>query len=157
MPSRMVICEGLELNQFRSCGMSKGIERYGLTLGKGIWSFIWTPCLQLFGRVGFFGLISNFFYREYSPLSFADMIFMTLESHDVKTLYGMIGYMVETLGVWLRGEGCLAVHVNPGMGGWQTRHFRLPNDGYMKEIDRQMASSISLTDTPFGKAHDNTR
>ena len=49
--------------------------------------------------MGFSGLISNFFYREYSPLSFADMIFMTLESHDVKTLYGMIGYTVETLGV----------------------------------------------------------
>ena len=35
--------------------------------------------------------------------------------------------------------------------------LRLANNGYMKEIDRQMASSISLTDTPLGKAHDNTR
>ena len=35
--------------------------------------------------------------------------------------------------------------------------LRLANDGYMREIDRQMASSISLTDIPFGKAHDNTR
>ena len=34
--------------------------------------------------------------------------------------------------------------------------LRLANDGYMREIDRQMASSISLTDIPFGKAHDNT-
>ena len=47
--------------------------------------------------------------------------------------------------------------VNPGMGGQQARHVRLADDGYMEEIDRQMASSISLTDTSFGKAHDNTR
>ena len=47
--------------------------------------------------------------------------------------------------------------VNPGMGGLQARHVRLADDGYMEEIDRQMASSISLTDTSFGKAHDNTR
>ena len=85
------------------------------------------------------------------------MILIFLEFHTEKTLYGMIEYMVETLGVWLQGKRCLAVDVNPGMGGWQTRHLRLANDGYMKEIDRQMASSISLTDTPFDKAHDNTR
>ena len=96
----MVIHEGLELNHILILWNVKGMEGDGLTIGKGIWSFIWTPCLQLFGRVGFFGLISNFFYKEYSPLSFADMIFMTLESHDVKTLYGMIGYTVEILGVW---------------------------------------------------------
>ena len=85
------------------------------------------------------------------------MTFITLEFHDEKTLYGMTGYMVETLECMTAGGWCLAVDVNPGMGGWQTRHLRLANDGYMKEIDRQMASSISLTDTPFGKAHDNTR
>ena len=42
--------------------------------------------------------------------------------------------------------------------GWMIDRpdiLRLGNNGYMKEIDRQMASS--LTDTPFGKAHDNTR
>jgi len=33
----------------------------------------------------------------------------------------------------------------------------LANDGYMKEIDRYMTSSISLAGTPFGKAYDNTR
>ena len=35
--------------------------------------------------------------------------------------------------------------------------MRLADDGYMEDIDRQMASSISLTDTSFGKAHDNTK
>ena len=64
--------------------------------------------------------------------------------------YGDFGCMIA-------GEWCLAVDVNLGVGGWQTRHLRLANNGYMKEIDRYIASSISLTDTPFGKAHDNTR
>ena len=36
------------------------------------------------------------FFREYSPLSFADMTFITLEFHGKKTLYGMTGYIVKT-------------------------------------------------------------
>ena len=48
--------------------------------------------------MGFSSLISIFF-REESPLSFAEMILITLEFHDEKTLYGMVGYIVETLGV----------------------------------------------------------
>ena len=85
------------------------------------------------------------------------MILIALEFHDEKTLYGMVGYTVETFGCMIAGKRCLAVDVNPRMGGWQAKHVRLANDGYMQEIDRQMASSISLTDTPLDKAHDNSR
>ena len=48
---------------------------------------------------------------------FAEMILITLEFHDEKTLYGMTGYMVETLECMTAGGWCLAVDVNPGMGG----------------------------------------
>ena len=39
----------------------------------------------------------NFFSKI--PSLFAEMILITLEFHDEKTLYGMISYMVETLDV----------------------------------------------------------
>ena len=62
LPSRMVIHEGLELNQIPILWDVKEMEGDGLMLGKGIWSFIWTPCLQLFERVGFSSLIFNSFF-----------------------------------------------------------------------------------------------
>ena len=113
----MVIHEGVELNQIPILWNVKWMERDVLRFMKGIWSFIWTPCLQLFGRVGFSSLILQLFFLEKIPSLFAEMILITLEFHDEKTLYGMISYMVETFDVWLRGKRCLAVDVNPGMGG----------------------------------------
>ena len=57
------------LIRFRSCGVSRDGGN-GLTLGKEIWSFIWTPCLQLFGRVGFSSLIFNSFLENNHPALF---------------------------------------------------------------------------------------
>ena len=62
-------------------------------------------------------LLSFPFFLENNPLSFADMTFRTLEFHDEKTLCGMTGYIVKTLGCMTAGGWCLAVDVNPGMGG----------------------------------------
>ena len=39
------------------------------------------------------------FFLEKIPSLFAEMILITLEFHDEKTLYGMISCMVETFGV----------------------------------------------------------
>ena len=39
------------------------------------------------------------FFLEKIPSLFAEMILITLEFHDEKTLYGMISYMVETFDV----------------------------------------------------------
>ena len=110
----MMIREGLELNQILIFVGCQRMERDGLTLGRKFGLFIWTPCLQLFGRVGFSSLILQLFFSKI-PSLFAEMILITLEFHDEKTLYGMIGYMVETLGVWLRGKKMLG-------GGCQSRN-----------------------------------
>ena len=67
--------------------------------------------------LSFSTLFFSSFFREYSPLSFADMTFITLEFHDEKTLYGMTGYIVKTLGCMTAGGWCLVVDVKPGMGG----------------------------------------
>ena len=148
----LVIHEGLELNQIPILWDVKEMEGDELMLRKGIWSFIWTPCLQLFGRVGFSSLIFNFLFLENNPLSLLLIWFSYFGVSwweylvwDDWVYYGDFG--CTTAGGWY-----LAVDVNPGLGGWQTKHLRLANDGCMKEIDRQMASSISLTDTPLDKA-----
>ena len=65
--------------------------------------------------MGFSSLIFNFFLEKI--LSFVDITFITLEFHDEKTLYGMTGYIVKTLGCMTAGGWCLAVDVNPEMGG----------------------------------------
>ena len=92
-----MIREGLELNQIPIFVGYQCMERDGLTLGRKFGLFIWTPCLQLFGRVGFSSLILQLFFSKI-PSLFAEMILITLEFHDEKTLYGMICYMVETFG-----------------------------------------------------------
>ena len=48
--------------------------------------------------MGFSSLILQLFFLEKIPSLFAEMILITLEFHDEKTLYGMICYMVETFG-----------------------------------------------------------
>ena len=66
--------------------------------------------------MGFSSLILQLFFSKI-PSLFDEMILITLEFHDEKTLYGMVGYTVETFGCMIAGKRCLAVDVNPRMGG----------------------------------------
>ena len=73
----------------------------------GRWTHAWKGNLvfylnSLFATLWESGIFfSHFvtFFLEKIPSLFAEMILITLEFHDEKTLYGMISCMVETFGV----------------------------------------------------------
>ena len=93
-----MIREGLELNQipiFVGCQMDG--KRWTHTRKK-IWSFYLNSLFATLWESGiFFSHFATFFWKI--PSLFAEMILITLEFHDEKTLYGMISCMVETFGV----------------------------------------------------------
>ena len=79
------------------CGMSMDGKRWAHTR-KEIWSFYLNSLFATLWESGiFFSHFATIFWKI--PSLFAEMILITLEFHDEKTLYGMICYMVETFDV----------------------------------------------------------
>ena len=79
------------------CGMSMDGKRWAHTR-KEIWSFYLNSLFATLWESGiFFSHFATFFWKI--PSLFAEMILITLEFLDEKTLYGMISCMVETFGV----------------------------------------------------------
>jgi len=93
----MVIHEGLELNQIPFLWNFNGWREMDSHLEREIGLLFELLVCNSLGEWDFLLLFCNFFSKI--PSLFAEMILITLEFHDEKTLYGMIRCMVETFGV----------------------------------------------------------